>query len=78
MITAFAGSKAADAFLKDVTWRWGFGCFAIIIPAVTLPLFINLKLSLRNAEKKGLFVSEGSGRTLGQSIWHGIVQFDSK
>lgn len=78
MITAFAGSKAAEAFLKNVTWRWGFGCFAIIIPAVTLPLFANLKLSLRKAEKNGLFASEGSGRTIRQSIWHGIVQFDSK
>ena len=78
MITAFAGSKSAEAFLKNVHWRWGFGCFAIIIPAVTLPLFANLKLSLRKAENKGLFARERSGRTLLQSIWHYIVQFDSE
>lgn len=78
MITAFAGSKSAEAFLKNVNWRWGFGCFAIIIPAVTLPLFTNLKLSLRKAENNGLFARERSGRTLLQSIWHNIVQFDSE
>ena len=78
MITAFAGSKAAEGFLENVSWRWGFGCFAIIIPAVTLPLFVNLKLSLRKAEKSGIFAKEKSGRTLVENIWFGIVQFDGK
>ncbi|KAF1966299.1 MFS general substrate transporter [Bimuria novae-zelandiae CBS 107.79] len=59
MITAFAGSKAAESLLVDVkNWRWGFGAFAIIVPVVTLSLFILLKLQLRNAEKKGLIMEE--------------------
>ncbi|CAI4212047.1 unnamed protein product [Parascedosporium putredinis] len=59
------------------SWRWGFGSFAIIIPAVTLPLFFILKLNLRKAEQKGLYIKEKSGRTWMQSIKHGIIQFDA-
>ncbi|CZT44506.1 probable transporter (major facilitator superfamily) [Rhynchosporium secalis] len=76
MITAFAGSKAAEGFLKHVNWRWGFGCFAIILPVVTMPLFLILKLNLRKAVKQGLYEKKSSGRTIPQKIWWFIVQFD--
>ncbi|KAE8360983.1 major facilitator superfamily domain-containing protein [Aspergillus caelatus] len=46
MITAFAGSKAAEEFLLHVNWRWGFGSFAIIIPAVSIPVYTVLKVNL--------------------------------
>lgn len=79
MITAFAGSKAAAGFLANVNWRWGFGCFAIILPAVTTPLYLVLKLNLRKAMKQGLYEkTESSGRTVREHIWWFIVQFDSK
>ena len=76
MITAFAGSKAAEGFYNNVDWQWGFGCFAIIVPCVTIPLFLMLKYQLRKAENKGIVVGVGSGRTYLQSIWYHIVQFD--
>ncbi|KAI1370189.1 putative transporter [Hypoxylon crocopeplum] len=76
MITAFAGSKAAEGFYYNVDWRWGFGCFAIIVPVVSLPLFITLKLNLRRAEKQGRIVRERSGRTILQNVWEGIKDFD--
>lgn len=76
MITAFAGSKASEGFLLNVTWRWGFGAFAIIVPCVCLPLFILLKVSLRKAEKFAIIEKNASGRTFLQSVWHGMVQFD--
>lgn len=78
MITAFAGSKAAEGFYTNVSWRWGFGCFAIVLPFVAFPLFVVLKLNLRKAEKQGLRTKESSGRTLLQHIWHGIIEFDGK
>ncbi|KAL2061286.1 hypothetical protein VTL71DRAFT_7559 [Oculimacula yallundae] len=76
MITAFAGSKAAEGFLKHANWRWGFGCFAIILPIVTMPLFLVLKLNLRTAMKQGLYEKKSSGRTFQQQIQWFIVQFD--
>lgn len=78
MITAFAGPKAAEGFLLNVNWRWGFGAFAIIVPAMTMPLYVLLKLQLRKAEREGRYVKERSGRSFVQSLWYGLVAFDCK
>lgn len=78
MITAFAGSKAAEGFYNNVNWRWGFGSFAILVPAVTLPLFVMLKLQLRKAEKQGFFVKEKSGQKVVHRVWNGIKDFDGE
>ncbi|CAD0090828.1 unnamed protein product [Aureobasidium vineae] len=76
MITAFAGSKAAEGFLLNVNWRWGFGAFAIIFPCVTAPLFAVLKVNEYKAKKQGLLVRGSSGPfTIGR-VWRGILDFD--
>ncbi|KAK4131429.1 MFS general substrate transporter [Trichocladium antarcticum] len=77
MITAFAGPKAAEDFYEDISWRWGFGCFAIIFPVVAAPLFFILKFNLRKAEKQGIIASEKPDRTLAQSIWYYVLEFDA-
>ncbi|KAM0717550.1 hypothetical protein Q7P37_007402 [Cladosporium fusiforme] len=79
MITAFAGSKAAESFLVDVgSWRWAFGAFAIITPVVALPLYTTLRINLNKAKKAGLMPEErmSSGRTIPQTIVHFIHEFD--
>ncbi|KAH6988230.1 putative transporter [Ilyonectria sp. MPI-CAGE-AT-0026] len=76
MITAFAGSKAAEGFYLNVNWRWGFGCFAIILPIITTPLFLLLQTNLKKAYAQGVITRTSSGRTFTQSLWYGIVQFD--
>lgn len=78
IITAFAGSKASEAFYNDVSWRWGFGCFAIVFPVVAAPLFFILKTNLRKARAQGNVVKASSQRTLVQAIWHYTVEFDGK
>lgn len=78
MITAFAGSKAAEGFYYHVHWRWGFGCFAIIVPAVTLPLFFMLKLNLRKAKTHGVISEDGDKRSVFKIIWDGVIGFDGK
>ncbi|KAH6896821.1 major facilitator superfamily domain-containing protein [Thelonectria olida] len=77
MITAFAGSKASEDFYVKISWRWGFGIFAIILPVVAAPLFILLKVKLRQAKKQGLLVREKSGRTAIESIHFYMVEFDA-
>ncbi|RDW66569.1 siderophore iron transporter mirB-like protein [Coleophoma cylindrospora] len=77
IITAFAGPKAADDFYYNISWRWGFGTFAIILPFVAAPLFIIMKINLKKAENRGLLIREKSGRTLSQSIWHYTQEFDA-
>ncbi|KAK6076258.1 MFS siderophore iron [Seiridium cupressi] len=76
IITAFAGPKAAEDFLNDVSWRWGFGAFAIIFPVVASPLFFVLKFNLRKAQKQGAVVREKNNRGILASIWFYIVEFD--
>ncbi|OJJ42665.1 hypothetical protein ASPZODRAFT_137047 [Penicilliopsis zonata CBS 506.65] len=76
IITAFAGPKVADEFYYQVSWRWGFGCWAIITPIVAAPLYIILKYNLYKAEKEGHRIKRPSGRTLLESIVHYTVEFD--
>lgn len=78
IITAFAGPAAADDFYYQVNWRWGFGCFAIILPVVAAPLLYVLKVNLHKAVKEGYLAKEKSGRTLMQAIWYYVQEFDSK
>lgn len=78
IITAFAGAKASEDFYYKISWRWGFGCFAIILPFVAAPLFFVLKYNLKKAEKKGIPTRRESGRTIWQSIWFYLIDFDSK
>ncbi|GAB7365994.1 hypothetical protein MBLNU230_g7321t1 [Neophaeotheca triangularis] len=58
LISAFAGSKAAEDFLENSTWRWGYGMWAIVLPAVALPVYFALAYNLRKAEKQvgGVFL----------------------
>ncbi len=78
MITAFAGAKASEDFYYNVSWRWGFGCFAIIFPVVAAPLFLLLKFNLRKAQKQGILAKEKIERTLLQSIWYYSLECDGE
>ncbi|KAL1895472.1 hypothetical protein Sste5346_005280 [Sporothrix stenoceras] len=75
IISAFAGPKAADDAVYD-NMRWTFGCFAIILPFVAAPLYFILKRSLKKAENFGFRSQEKNNRTLAQSIWFYIIEFD--
>ena len=78
MITAFAGAKASEDFYNKVSWRWGFGCFAIIFPIVAAPLYFLLKFNLRKAQKQHILVNQKSDRTLLQSIRYYALEFDGE
>ncbi|KAJ5167170.1 Major facilitator superfamily domain general substrate transporter [Penicillium canariense] len=76
IITAFAGPKVASEFYSQVSWRWGFGCWAIMIPLAAAPLYTMLKYNLHKAEREGYRIRRPSGRTISESIWHWILEFD--
>ncbi|KAI7231126.1 MFS general substrate transporter [Hortaea werneckii] len=52
LISAFAGSKAAAEFLLHSTWRWGYGIWAISLPAFAFPVIALLTWNTRRAEKQ--------------------------
>ncbi|KAJ5698425.1 Major facilitator superfamily domain general substrate transporter [Penicillium macrosclerotiorum] len=76
IITAFAGPKVANEFYYQVTWRWGFGTWAIMTPLAAIPLYTMLKYNLYKAEKEGHRIKRPSGRTVLESIWYWTVQVD--
>ncbi|WWC97686.1 hypothetical protein V866_004570 [Kwoniella sp. B9012] len=76
IITAFAGSKASEGFYES-NWRWAYGGFAIILPAVATPLIAIMFWSRQKAKKNGLLQPRKlSGRSYVQSLWYYAVQFD--
>ena len=79
IITAFAGPAASESFYEQISWRWAFGTFAIILPCVALPLLILLLSNERQARVKGLLEQKKpSGRTWSQSVWHYSIELDGE
>ncbi|CAG8177249.1 unnamed protein product [Penicillium salamii] len=76
IITAFAGPKVAEQFYYDISWRWGFGCWAIIMPVFAAPLYAMLKWNLHKAEEEGYRIKRPSGRRIWESICHWTIEFD--
>jgi hypothetical protein len=78
IITAFAGPKAAEGFYERISWRWGFGTFAAVLPVVAAPLFAILKMNLKRARREGVLVREEEKRTWMQSVVYHVREFDGK
>ncbi|KAJ6786899.1 hypothetical protein PWT90_00041 [Aphanocladium album] len=84
IITTWLNGRIAEAFYKvrsDGTtsgpgFRWAFGAFSIITPAVTLPLFVLFVLNLRKAIQLGVITKTQSVRTPLQSFLHYCREFD--
>ena len=75
--TAFTAPLAGQAFISGPGWRWAYGAFCIIQPAIFAPLALVFKHYERKAEKAGLLRHQRSSRTVWQSIIHYIHMFDS-
>ncbi|CAK7266048.1 hypothetical protein SEPCBS119000_001821 [Sporothrix epigloea] len=75
IISAFAGPTAANDAVYD-NMRWTFGCFAIILPFVAAPLYYILRTSLSKAKAFGIATQEKNNRSIAQSIWYYVIEFD--
>ncbi|KAI0076314.1 drug:h+ antiporter [Panus rudis PR-1116 ss-1] len=54
IINAFVGSNISAQVLQHAGWRWGYGMFAILVPAALSPLIITLFWGEQKAKKLGL------------------------
>ena len=60
IVTTWIGGPMSDAFLdigpadSTIGWRWGFGTWAIVVPAVVSPLIFLFYWNQRKALKQGL------------------------
>lgn len=78
LATAFAGPAAAEKFYYGAGWRWGFGTFAIVIPAVCMPMAFLFLQVRKQARANGLVDKQDSGRTFWESTKYYFIEFDGK
>lgn len=60
IINAFVGSKISAQMIEGAGWRWGYGMFAILVPASLLPLIATLLWAEREARKRGYITKQPS------------------
>ncbi|THW69936.1 MFS general substrate transporter [Aureobasidium pullulans] len=73
LLNVWIGPPIANSILKNLSWRWGYGIWAIILPVAYLPLALALSLNQRKASKMGIlppspFVGKDWLYTL-KSLW---------
>ena len=77
IITVWVGGPLATAFLNGPGWRWAYGSFAIITPAICSPLLALFVHNYRKAAKAGLLPKrEEHNRTWFESVKYYLVEFD--
>ncbi|KAJ6089593.1 hypothetical protein N7467_004809 [Penicillium canescens] len=54
LVTVWLGPTIAGAILRTSSWRWGYGMWAIILPASFLPLALSLLFNQRKARRLNL------------------------
>ncbi|KAK3706078.1 hypothetical protein LTR37_012905 [Vermiconidia calcicola] len=76
--TTFAGPAAAQSFYNGAGWRWAYGTFCIVTPAMCAPFLWVFWHNQRLARKQGILVDKraASGRTWYQSLQYYLVEFD--
>ncbi|OAA59702.1 siderophore iron transporter mirB [Niveomyces insectorum RCEF 264] len=77
IVTTWLSGPISQAYLDGPGWRWAFGTFAIIIPAVSLPFYGLLLHNLAKAKKRGILPKRDSQRTALQSVLYYCRQFDA-
>jgi MFS family permease len=76
IVTTWIGGLMADTFIADPGWRWGFGVFAILTPAVVVPLILLFLWNQRKAKKLGLIPDQRREPISLQAIKEFVIQFD--
>ncbi|CAO3639880.1 unnamed protein product [Cunninghamella echinulata] len=72
LINAWITGPVTSTILTKASWEWGIAMWAIIIPVVTVPIYISLFLANRKAKKQGKLENIKSIYT-GKNIKENIV-----
>ena len=76
MITCWLAGPISLGYLNGPGWRWCFGTFTFLIPAITLPLFGLLEYNYCKAKKQGLVPKRESQGTTWKSFLYYCRGFD--
>lgn len=66
LFTVWIGPPLANTILTRLSWRWGYGIWAVILPVAFLPLALALGINQRKAAKRGLIPPSPF---IGQNFW---------
>ncbi|GAB7351820.1 hypothetical protein MBLNU459_g2386t2 [Dothideomycetes sp. NU459] len=70
LINVWIGPPIANSILRNLSWRWGYGIWAIILPLAFLPLGLSLYINQRKASLRGLLpASPFAGKS-----WHAVLK----
>jgi MFS family permease len=79
LVTFWIGPMIASAMLRQTSWRWGYGMWAIILPSAFLPLALSLFFNQRKARKLNLIRMKmkrrGGLKSLIRDIWFDLDMF---
>lgn len=54
LATVWIGPQLAQTILSNLTWRWGYGIWIVVLPLAFMPLALALFVNQRKAAKRGL------------------------
>lgn len=74
--STFGGPAIAQLFYDNLSYRWAFGAWCIILLGVAFPVCCVMLYMQMQARKKGMLVKERSNRKWHQSVWHYLIEFD--
>lgn len=77
LITCWLAGPISSGYLNGPGWRWCFGTFTILVPAITLPLFGLFVYNYYKAKKQGVVPKRDSQRTVWQSFLYHCREFDA-
>lgn len=78
--TTFAGPRIAELFQREISWRWAFGSFAIILIGSCIPAAVVLSCATRAARRTSEADAGRADPARRRSFWvaakHYAVEFD--
>ncbi|CAF9905102.1 MAG: hypothetical protein HETSPECPRED_004873 [Heterodermia speciosa] len=76
MITCWLAGPISTGYLNGPGWRWCFGTFTFLVPAISLPLFGLFVYNYHKANQQGLVPKRESRGTAWKSFLHYCREFD--
>ncbi|KAI7494980.1 MFS general substrate transporter [Hortaea werneckii] len=79
LVNVWIGPPLAFTILQRLSWRWGYGIWAIVLPVAFCPLALVLYLNQVKAERRGLlppslFQGQSKWKTI-KSVWFELDAF---
>jgi MFS family permease len=79
LVNVWIGPPLADKLLTTLSWRWGYGIWAIVLPIAYLPLALSLWTTQRKAARLHLLPKSPlhglSYKQIAKSLWHELDVF---